>query len=119
VRYKNWKMYYSVSQPGAAGWLLALTRPHFPLIQNVKRDPFEQYVDPGDAKSLTYFGGSLTAPSKAFIYDGLGTMPLGQQLWLMELESYVKYPPLQTPESFKLTQVLQEVKKSHNQAPSD
>ena len=32
VRYKNWKLYYEVSQHGAAGWLQQLTTPHFPLI---------------------------------------------------------------------------------------
>jgi hypothetical protein len=85
-----------------------------PLIQNIKRDPFEQYVAPGDTKSLLYFGGSLAAPSTAFMYDGLGIMPLGQLLWLKELESYDKYPPLQAPESYNLSQVVQEVKKMHN-----
>jgi len=44
-------------------------------------------------------------------------MPLGQQLWLKELESYVTYPPLQAPETYNLTQVLQEVKKAHQNHP--
>ena len=119
VRYKNWKMYYTVSKPGAAGWLQPLTTYHFPLIQNIKRDPFEQFVAPDDTQSMLYFGGSLAAPSTAFMYDGLGIMPLGQQLWLVELESYIKFPPLQSPSSYNLTQVLQEVQKMHNAAPSD
>jgi arylsulfatase A-like enzyme len=119
VRYKNWKMYYTMSQPGAAGWLQPLTTWHFPLIQNIKRDPFEQFVEPNDTKSLLYFGGSLAAPSTAFMYDGLGIVPLGQQLWLAELESYLTYPPLQAPETYNLTQVIQEVKKMHEQAPED
>jgi hypothetical protein len=112
-------MYYAVSPHGAAGWLEALSTPHFPLIQNIKRDPFEQFVDPNDTKSLLYFGGSLAAPSTAFMYDGLGIVPLGQQLWLKELDSYIKYPPLQAPETYNLTQVIQEVKKAHEQAPED
>jgi len=37
-------------------------------------------------------------------------LPVGQQLWLKELESYVKFPPLQSPESYNLTQVMQQVK---------
>lgn len=119
VRYKNWKMYYTMSEPGAAGWLEPLTNWHFPLIQNIKRDPFEQFVTPNDTKSLLYFGGSLAAPSTAFMYDGLGIMPLGQQMWLAELESYAKYPPLQSPSSYNLTQVLDQVKKMHANAPSD
>jgi arylsulfatase len=44
VRYKNWKMYYTMSQPGATGWILPLTQFHFTLVQNIKRDPFEQNV---------------------------------------------------------------------------
>jgi arylsulfatase A-like enzyme len=119
VRYKNWKMYYTMSEPGAAGWLQPLTAWHFPLIQNIKRDPFEQFVTPNDTKSLLYFGGSLAAPSTAFMYDGLGIMPLGQQLWLKELESYAKYPPLQSPSSYNLKEVMDQVKKIHQAAPSD
>src|SRR4029453_11880464 len=44
VRYKNWKMYYNMSQPGPEGWILPLVPFHFTLIQNIKRDPFEQAV---------------------------------------------------------------------------
>ena len=44
VRYKNWKMYYTMSQPGADGWLLPLIPFHFTLVQNIKRDPFEKAV---------------------------------------------------------------------------
>ena len=44
VRYKNWKMYYTMSQPGPAGWILPLIPFHFTLVQNIKRDPFEQAV---------------------------------------------------------------------------
>src|SRR5499427_9007094 len=119
VRYKNWKMYYKIASGGAAGWLKPLTDWHFPLIQNIKRDPFEQNVSPDDTKSLLYFGGSLAAPSTAFMYDGLGIMPLGQQLWLGELESYVTYPPLQSAETYNLGQVLEEIKKAHERHPGD
>jgi C-terminal region of aryl-sulfatase len=44
VRYKNWKMYYTMSQSGAAGWLQPLVTYHFTLVQNIKRDPFEQMI---------------------------------------------------------------------------
>jgi arylsulfatase A-like enzyme len=119
VRYKNWKIYYTMSEHGAAGWLEPLKTFHFPLIQNIKRDPFEQNVTPDDTKSLLYFGGSLAAPSTAFMYDGLGIMPLGQQLWLKELQSYEKFPPLQSPSSYNLSQVMDEVRKAHMNNPSD
>ena len=44
VRYKNWKMYYTMAQGGAEGWILPLIPYHFTLVQNIKRDPFEQAV---------------------------------------------------------------------------
>src|SRR5262249_23950954 len=44
VRYKNWKMYYTMTQPGATGWILPLTSYHFPFVQNINPDPFDQPV---------------------------------------------------------------------------
>jgi Transposase IS66 family len=44
VCYKNWKMYYTMSQSGPAGWLLPLVPYHMTQVQNIKRDPFEQAV---------------------------------------------------------------------------
>ena len=38
-------------------------------------------------------------------------LPVGQQLWLKELESYIEFPPLQDPASYNLVQVLEQVKK--------
>ena len=35
--YKNWKMYYTMSQPSAEGWILPLVNFHFTLVQNIKR----------------------------------------------------------------------------------
>ena len=53
------------------------------------------------------------------MYDGLGIMHLGQLLWLKELSSYEKFPPLQAPSSYNLSQVMEEVRKAHSSAPSD
>ncbi len=41
-------------------------------------------------------------------------MPLGQILWLKELESYGPYPPMQDPASYNLTQVIQQIKDQKN-----
>jgi arylsulfatase A-like enzyme len=117
VRYKNWKMYYTMSQPGATGWLLPLTSFHFTLVQNIKRDPFEQAVGT-DQKTVMSFGGALAAPSTAYLYDW-NLLPIGQQLWLTELESYQKFPPLQAAESYNLSQVLEEVKKGNANTAGD
>jgi arylsulfatase len=117
VRFQNWKMYYTMSQAGAGGWLLPLTTYHFTLVQNIKRDPFEQAVGP-DQKTLMGFSGALAAPSTAYLYDW-NILPLGQQLWERELESYQKFPPLQAPESYNLSQVLAEVKKANANTAGD
>jgi hypothetical protein len=34
-----------------------------------------------------------------------------QQLWLKELQTYIDFPPMQDPESYNLSQVLEQVKK--------
>jgi arylsulfatase len=109
VRYKNWKMYYNMSQPGPAGWILPLVPFHFTLVQNIKRDPFEQNVGI-DQKSAMSVGGALGAPATAFQYDW-NILPIGQQLWLKELESYQEFPPLQAPATYNLTGILDQMRK--------
>ena len=116
VRIKNWKMYYSMAQPGPQGWLMPLTTFHMTLIQNIKRDPFEQAIGI-DVKSAMMIGGALGAPMTAFQYD-FNLLPVGQQAWLEHLETYQKFPPLQTPASYNLTQVLEQVKQ-HSSSPSE
>ena len=118
VRYKNWKTYYTVARAGPAGWLKGPEKWNFPLIQNIKRDPFEQNVSPDDSKSLLYFGGSLAAPSTAYMYDGLAMIPMGQSLWLKELESYIEFPPMQKPSSYNLDQVIAEIKSAKAISPA-
>src|SRR6201990_437385 len=117
VRYKNWKMYYTMSQPGPAGWIMPLIPFHFTLVQNIKRDPFEQAVGI-DQKTAMGLGGALAGPVTAFLYDW-NILPIGQPLWLQHLESYIKFPPLQQAASYNLTQVIEEVKKANASAASD
>ena len=88
MRYKNWKMYYTMSQPGPAGWILPLIPFHFTLVQNIKRDPFEQAVGI-DQKTAMAMGGALGGPVTAFQYDW-NMLPIGQQLWLEHLLSLRK-----------------------------
>ena len=108
VRYKNWKMYYSMSQPGPAGWIMPLVPFHFTLVQNIRRDPFEQAVGI-DQKTAMSLGGALAAPSTAFLYDW-NMLPIGQQLWLKWFETLKDFPPMQAPSSYNLTQVMEQVK---------
>ncbi len=108
VRYKNWKIYFSMAGPGPTGGLTGAETYHWPLVDNIKRDPFEGSVGP-ESKTLFGQAGSLAGPVTAYIYDW-NVIPVGQWLWLKELESYVAYPPMQDPESYNLTQVLQQIK---------
>ena len=114
VRYKNWKMYYTMSQPGAEGWILPLIPFHFTLVDDIKRDPFEQAVGL-DQKSAMSMGGALAAPATAFLYDW-NMLPIGQQLWLDWFETLKEFPPMQKPESYNLTQIMEQIKGGH---PSD
>jgi arylsulfatase len=114
VRYKNWKMYYTMAQPGAEGWIMPLVPFHFTLVQNIKRDPFEQAVGT-NVKSALSIGGALASPSTAFLYDW-NLLPIGQQLWLKWFETLKAFPPLQKPASYNLTQVMDQVKASGGHA---
>ena len=64
------------------------------------------------------YGGALAAPSTAYLYNW-NILPIGQVLWLKELESYVAFPPMQDPASYNLSQVLEEVKKEGARHPSE
>jgi arylsulfatase len=111
VRFKNWKFYYNMAETGAAGWLEPLTKYNFTLIQNIKRDPFEQFVLPTGGKSVANMSGALTGPSTAYLYDW-PALPIGQQLWYKELMSYKEFPPLQNPESYNLDSIIKAVQEA-------
>jgi arylsulfatase A-like enzyme len=116
VRYKNWKMYYNVTQPGAEGWMLPLVELHWTAVQNIKRDPFEQAVGQSQ-KSAQSIGGALAAPSTAYTYDW-NLLPIGQRLWLDWFQTLQAFPPMQSPASYNLTQVMDQIKNNKNH-PSD
>ncbi|NNC01172.1 arylsulfatase, partial [Corallococcus exiguus] len=62
VRYKNWKLYYTMVGAGPMDGLTGAVTYHWTQIANIKRDPFEITVG-ADTKTLTGMGGSLAAPS--------------------------------------------------------
>ena len=107
VRYKNWKMYYTMAQSGATGWIQPLVPFHITLVQNIKRDPFEQAVGT-DQKTAMSFGGAIGAPSTAMQYD-FNMLPIGQQLWAKHLMSFKEFPPLQAAETYNLDAIMKEV----------
>ncbi len=53
---------------------------------------------------MIVIGGALGGPLTAYHYDW-NMLPVGQQLWVKELETYAKFPPLQDPESYNLDRV--------------
>ena len=110
VRYKNWKFYYTMAGTCPTCGLTGDVTYGWTQIVNIARDPFEiSAMD--DTKTALGVGGALAAPSTAYIYDW-NILPIGQQLWLKELETYQKYPPMQDPASYNLDQVLADLKKT-------
>ncbi len=122
VRYKNWKFYYSMSQPGPDGWLEPLINYNFTLVNNIKRDPFEQAVGSWQ-KTAASMQGALASPSTAYIYDW-NLLPISQGIALRHLESFQEFPPMQAPPSYNLAQVMAQIEAQkravHNSGhPSD
>jgi arylsulfatase A-like enzyme len=108
VRYKNWKMYFAMVSDAPSGFINGVVPYHWTQVVNIKRDPFETSVGV-QQKTLFGMGGAIASPSTAYVYDW-NMLPIGQQLWLMHLETYVKFPPLQNPASYNLEQVMQQVR---------
>ena len=80
------------------------------MIQNIKRDPFEQAVAQ-DQKTAMGFGASLGAPMTAMQYD-FNIIPLGQQMALMFLQTFKDFPPLQLAADYNLDQVMAQIRAS-------
>jgi arylsulfatase A-like enzyme len=108
VRYKNWKMYFAMVSDAPAGFISGVLPYHWTQVVNVKRDPFEVSIGQ-QIKTLFGMGGAIASPSTAYVYDW-NMLPIGQALWLKELESYIPFPPLQNPASYNLDQVMQQVR---------
>ena len=114
VRYKNWKMYFAMVSDEPTGFLAGVLPYHWTQVVNIKRDPFETSVGE-QLKTLTGQGGALAGPMTAYVYDW-NLLPIGQALWLRELQTYIDYPPMQDPASYNLEQVIAQVqamKSSH------
>jgi arylsulfatase A-like enzyme len=112
VRYKNWKFYYTMAPSSATGGLTGVETYHWTQVDNIKRDPFEQAVAE-DQKTLLGYGGALAGPTTAYIYDW-NLLPIGQLLWLKELETFRAFPALQAPASYNLDEIIQEVQDSRH-----
>jgi arylsulfatase A-like enzyme len=111
VRYKNWKMYYTMTPTTPAGAMQGKITYGWTMMDNIMRDPFEITGGLDDPKSIMGLGGAIAAPVTAYLYDW-NMLPLGQLLWEKELMSYAKYPPLQAPETYNLSGILDEMRKA-------
>ena len=118
VRYKNWKMYFTMAPGRPGGLYCRCPLPlHWAQVVNIKRDPFETSV--GSTRKTLWAWAARSAPrSTAYLYDW-NMLPIGQELWLKELESYEEFPPLQDPASYNLDQVMQQIKQAKTAGRSD
>ena len=117
VRYKNWKIYFAMVSDAPAGFISGVLPYHWAQVVNIKRDPFETSIG-SQYKTLAGMGGALAGPVTSYIYDW-NMLPIGQALWLKELETYLTYPPLQDPASYNLDQVIQQIKQAKTAGRSD
>jgi arylsulfatase len=101
-------MYFAMVSDNPEGFLVGVVPYHWTQVVNIKRDPFETSVG-SQIKTLFGQGGALAGPVTAYIYDW-NLLPMGQALWLKELETYIDFPPMQDPASYNLDQVMQQVK---------
>ena len=62
VRYKNWKIYFTMASEAATGGLLGATTFHWPQVNNIKRDPFERSVGFQPSSRSLGQGGALAGP---------------------------------------------------------
>jgi arylsulfatase A-like enzyme len=117
LRWKNWKFYYTMMGATGTASIDAPTTYAWTQVDNIARDPFEESWG-ANAKSALGTGGSLASPSTAYIYDW-NLLPIGQLMWMKELESYAEFPPLQEAASYNLSNILQRVKEMSAHHPSE
>jgi hypothetical protein len=115
VRYKNWKMYFAMVSDAPAGFITGVVPYAWTQVVNIKRDPFETSLGE-QVKTLMGLGGAT--PVTAYQYDW-NMLPIGQALWLKELQTYIDFPPLQDPASYNLEQVMQQVQQMKSNGLSD
>src|SRR5262245_25662277 len=111
VRYKNWKLNFAIAPETSLGFNVMGVQPQLMAsLDIINRDPFETSVGEWNKAAPFAFAGSIAGPVTAWVYNW-NILPIGQQLWLKELESYKQFPPLQDPASWNLDQVTEQIRK--------
>jgi arylsulfatase A-like enzyme len=108
VRYKNWKIYFTMVSDDPAGFIAGPLPYSWAQVVNIKRDPFETSIGQ-QIKTLFGMSGALAGPVTGYVYDW-NLLPIGQAMWLKELETYQQFPPMQDPASYNLDQVMAQLK---------
>ena len=62
MRYKNWKMYFTMVSQSPAGFIAGALPYHWTQVVNIKRDPFETSIGEPQ-KTLFGMGGALAGRS--------------------------------------------------------
>ena len=98
VRYKNWKIYFTmVSDNPAGGFILPARLPITgPRSSKYQARPVRDRRSGSQYKTLMGMGGTIGSPSTAYVYDW-NMLPIGQALWLKELETYSAVPAASGP----------------------
>jgi arylsulfatase A-like enzyme len=110
VRYQNWKLYFAIAPETSMGFNVPGVQTQFMAgIVNLKRDPFETSIGEWNKALPFAYAGALAGPVTSWVYNW-NILPIGQLLWLKELESYKQFPPLQNPASWNLDQVIEQIK---------
>ena len=87
--------YRFIDQP--SGWLGGTTKPDFPILVNLRLDPFERA---GITKSVNYYNW--------FAYE-FWRFVFAQQMVAKFGQTFLDYPPMQRPASFNLEAVKQQL----------
>ena len=111
VRYKNWKMYFTMVSDNPAGFICRsaslLTGRRSSISSEIRSRPRS------DRNTRRSWAGRRNRLPRRPPTSMTGTCcPSARQLWLKELETYTAYPPLQDPASYNLDQVMQQIKQA-------
>jgi hypothetical protein len=101
-------MYFGMVSQSPTGFVTGVVPYSWTQVVNIKRDPFETSIGE-HTKTMFGVGGALGGPVTAYVYDW-NMLPIGQALWLKELQTYIDFPMLQNPASYNLDQVLQQIR---------
>jgi arylsulfatase A-like enzyme len=104
IRIDDFK-YRFIDQP--QGWLGGTTKPDFPILTNLRLDPFERA---GMGKSLNFYSW--------FVYE-FWRFVFAQQVVAQMAQSFLEFPPMQKPASFNLEQVKEELQKKMQSMASE